>query len=90
MKNIKSFGYFKENHRHYSDYETQNVEMNLLDDLKTNFRDWEDGFHNDQENAEELAGILTDRHPDEDPDYVRQTAFDWVGYNSEEFPEDFQ
>lgn len=88
MKNIKSFeSYLTDYNRRLRN---DDVEMSLSDDLNTNFRDWEDGLHDNQEDAEELADILISRHYYDDPDEVRQKAFDWVGYESEEFPEDFE
>jgi hypothetical protein len=48
------------------------------DDLKANFRSWEIDCDN-EESAEELAGILSDRHPDYDFEDLRKMAYDWVG-----------
>ena len=49
------------------------------DDLKSNFRSWEMD-HDNQEDADELAGILADRHPHEDPERLRVMAYNWVGF----------
>jgi hypothetical protein len=53
-------------------------EAHPLDDLKANFRSWEVDC-DDEDSAEELAGILMDRHPDFDGEKLRKMAYDWVG-----------
>ena len=53
------------------------------DDLKANFRSWEQDCDN-EESAEELFNILSDRHPDFDAEELRQMAYDWVGCETPE------
>ena len=53
--------------------------VEMTDDLKSNFRSWERDSDN-EEDAERLTHILIDRYPEVDPEAIRQTAYDWVGY----------
>ena len=53
-------------------------EEDVLDDLKSNFRSWEQDC-NDEDSAEELLEILIDRHPNEDKEYLKDLVYDWVG-----------
>ena len=52
--------------------------MDFLDDLKTNFRSWEQDC-NTVEDAEHLTELMLARHPKEDAKVVRQWCFQWVG-----------
>lgn len=63
--------------------------MNILDDLKSNFRSWEDGSCDNIGDAEALTAELQRRHPNETPDYVKQLAYEWVGCDSEMEDEEF-
>jgi hypothetical protein len=69
MKNLKSFTQFNENFH----------SVDIMDDLKSNFRSWEMDSDNEQD-AENLYNILMTRHSDLKPDEVREIAYDWVGY----------
>lgn len=57
--------------------------MHPLDDLKSNFRSWEDN-ETTSESAEELFGILCNRHPDFDKDKLKDMAYHWVGASKED------
>lgn len=61
-------------------------ESSPSDDLKSNFRSWEQD-HDNEESAEELFNILSDRHPDYDEDDLKQMAYDWVGVETPEHHE---
>jgi hypothetical protein len=54
-----------------------------LDDLKANFRSWEQGCDTPNE-AEELFNILSDLHPNFDKKELKQIAYDWVGCETED------
>jgi hypothetical protein len=49
------------------------------DDLRANFRSWEDMEHVGPSDAEELFNILQIRHPDFNEDELRLNAYHWVG-----------
>lgn len=59
------------------------IESSALDDLKSNFRSYE-GDDNTVEDAEEVLGILLDRHPDEDEDKLRDMVYSWCGVETED------
>lgn len=52
------------------------MNLELSDDLKSNFRSWESDHEND---AEGLAGILSERHPEIAYSEILETAKHWVG-----------
>lgn len=54
--------------------------MNFLDDLKSNFRSWEHGCDN-EEDADSLYGLMVSRHPEEDPQVIKEWCYEWVGYD---------
>jgi hypothetical protein len=56
--------------------------MHITDDLKSNFRSWEQDCDNETD-ADTLFYTLMDRHPKENPIYVRELANDWVGYEED-------
>ena len=56
--------------------------MEFLDDLKSNFRSWEQNCDN-LEDAEQLTSIMINRHPEEDPNKIKDWCWDWVGYEEE-------
>jgi hypothetical protein len=53
--------------------------IDISDDLKSNFRSWEQDCDN-EEDAEKLFNIIVDRHPDVAEDIIRQMVNHWVGY----------
>lgn len=57
--------------------------MDIIDDLKSNFRSWETD-HDNEEDANGLFGILIGRHPRLNSDKVKSIAYHWVGYEPEE------
>jgi len=57
--------------------------MEFVDDLKTNFRSWERGCDN-EEDAESLFQVMSLRHPDADPEILRDWCYEWVGYDPDE------
>jgi len=78
MKHIKKFN---ENF-----YEEQSSDIN--DDLKQNFRSWEQDCDN-EEDTNELSRMLAHRHPDMSMDEIWSIACDWTGYNGvEDFEEE--
>lgn len=54
--------------------------MNYYDDLKSNFRSWEQDCDNIND-AETLFATLQSRHRDVSETELREAAYDWVGYN---------
>ena len=58
-------------------------ETHPLDDLKANFRSWEQDCDN-EEVANSLYHILASRHPGEDEEELKSLAYDWVGYEDED------
>jgi hypothetical protein len=52
--------------------------VDVLDDLKSNFRSWEYD-HDSIEDVEELTSMLKERHPGTDESKLRQMAMDWCG-----------
>lgn len=53
--------------------------LELMDDLKANFRSWEYD-HDNEDDAEGLYHILMQRHPESNSDWVREIAYHWVGF----------
>lgn len=51
----------------------------FLDDLKANFRSWEQD-HDNQKDAEDLFKIMSERHPEEDSIKLKEWCYHWVGY----------
>ncbi len=64
----------------------RNVSVQPMDDLKANFRSWEEqeNIENSEDEAEELTRILQNRHPDYDDDELRKMAYEWCGVNINE------
>lgn len=61
------------------------------DDLKANFRSWEDQ-ENSEDDAEELTGILISRHPDYNEQSLKEMAYHWCGVDTaeeKEYKEDY-
>jgi len=58
------------------------TQSHFTDDLKANFRSWEMD-HDNEEDANELFGILVGRHPNQHPELLRERAYEWVGYEQE-------
>lgn len=60
-----------------------NESLELLDDLKANFRNWEESTYADIDelinDTEELINIMKERHPDVEPKHVEKTCQDWMG-----------
>jgi len=52
--------------------------VGIKDDLKANFRSWEQDCDN-EEDAMLLTSIMIQRHPGIDPEVTRQLCYDWVG-----------
>lgn len=67
FKNFEQFNLNESKHGHF------------LDDLKTNFRSWEQD-HDNQKDAEELFNIMSQRHPEVDPMSLKEWCYRWVGY----------
>ena len=55
--------------------------VDVSDDLKSNFRSYEYD-HDNEEDANGLWNILIERHPDEDPEKLKEFAYNWTGYES--------
>lgn len=72
MKQLKKFNEF-----------LNESKVEVLDDLKANFRSWEQD-HDNKEDAEGLYNILKERHPEEDDTYLKSQAYHWVGYEEEQ------
>lgn len=56
------------------------VGYELLDDLKANFRTWEQDCDN-LECFDKLTAIMSDRHPNIEPDTIAEICADWIGYS---------
>jgi hypothetical protein len=52
----------------------------LLDDLKANFRSWETDCDN-AECFEKLTKIISERHPNIEPDTIAEVCANWIGYS---------
>lgn len=60
------------------------IKDEIYDDLKTNFRSWEQDCDNPIA-AEKLAKIVCMRHPEASFDMCYRFACDWVGYEDEDY-----
>lgn len=58
-------------------------EVDIMDDLKSNFRSWEID-HDNEDDANGLFVTLMTRHPDVEAEKVREIAYQWVGYEPKE------
>lgn len=54
--------------------------LEITDDLKANFRKWEQGC-DDSESATILAGILKERHPAVTYEECLEWAIHWTGFD---------
>ena len=55
----------------------------FFDDLKSNFRPWEQDCDN-IEDAKQLTSIMINRHPEEDPNIIKDWCWYWVGASMDE------
>lgn len=68
----------KHKYKIVSNLHQESVGVDVLDDLKSNFRSWEID-HDTIEDAEKLTDLLKERHPEVDQSKLRQMAMDWCG-----------
>lgn len=80
IKSLDNAGEKDTNHKYkiVSNLHQESVGVDVLDDLKSNFRSWEYD-HNTIEDVEKLTSQLKDRHPEVDDSKLRQMAMDWCG-----------
>lgn len=57
------------------------VETEISDDLKANFRSWEKDCDN-QECFDNLCAIMSERHPNLEPDTIAEICGNWIGFGS--------
>jgi hypothetical protein len=69
----------KHKYKIVSNLHQESVGVDVLDDLKSNFRSWEVD-HDTIEHVEELTGLLKERHPEVDESKLRQMAMDWCDF----------
>ena len=77
MENLKNYNEFITEDKSIDKFGYTGVD--ITDDLKSNFRSWENDCDNEKD-ANSLFSTLMTRHPDLDPEKVREIAYDWVGY----------
>lgn len=70
---------YDENEQDFDDPDENISELDISDDLKSNFRSWEFD-HNNERDAYALSNILTSRHPDIPFEKIQEIAYEWVGY----------
>ena len=56
----------------------------IYDDLKKNYRSWQDVAEPSRELAEKLTDILMERHEGAQKENVLRMAGDWIGWSEEE------
>lgn len=71
MKHIRTFDGFV----------NEAAQLQPMEDLETNYSSWKKGDHNNAEDADQLASILMERHPNANKEQITKMAYDWVGYD---------
>lgn len=80
MEEVTSESLVDEDEFNNGEEEFEGVDAELLDDLKANFRSWEQDCNN-QECFDKLTALMSERHPNLEPDTIAETCANWIGFS---------